>query len=134
MSEERTQYTTQPDELTRLRAESIRLRNELDKQLKAWGGYVDAHAGNYSRMNARIAELEAKVRDTEDDLAATITAQTRRIKELEATVARLRNERLIEYNVPVTLLRYIVNSHPTLPVDDRITASRWLDTVKVTHD
>ena len=44
---------------------------------------------------------------------------------------RLRDERLQEYNVPVTLLRYIVNSHPNLSVGDRITASRWFDTVKV---
>ena len=94
------------DELTRLRAENVRLKNELDKQVNAWGGYVDAHAGNYSRMNARIAELEA-------------------------TMQRLRDERLQEYNVPVTLLRYIVNSHPNLSVGDRSTASRWLDTVKV---
>ena len=57
--------------------------------------------------------------------ADTITAQRERIAELEATVQRLQ-----ECSVPVTLLRYIVNSHPTLPVDDRITASRWLDTVK----
>lgn len=79
-----------------------------------------------TQLESRIAELEQVIRDTENDLAATITAQARRMAELEATVARLRNERLREYNVPVTLLRYIVNSHPNLQIDDRITASRWL--------
>lgn len=89
MSEERTGYTTQryaelesqiadsaPDELTQLRADNIRLRNELDKQVNAWGGYVDAHAGNYSRMNARIAELEADI--------ARLEADNRRLRHLDA--------------------------------------------------
>ena len=64
------------DELTRLRAENVRLKNELDKQANAWGGYVDAHAGNYSRMNARIAELESTVQRLEAD--------NRRLRHLDA--------------------------------------------------
>ena len=64
------------DELTRLRAENVRLKNELDKQLNAWGGYVDAHAGNYSRMNARIAELEKTV--------ARLEADNKRLRHLDA--------------------------------------------------
>lgn len=45
-----------------------------------------------TQLEARIAELAAMMRDTEDDLAATITAQARRIKELEAQVQRLEQD------------------------------------------
>ena len=58
-----------------------------------------------TQLEARIAELEAKVRRLD------AKAQSR-----------------FDYT-PVTLLRYIVNSHPTLPVDDRSTARRWLDSL-----
>jgi len=74
------------------------LKNELDKQLNAWNGYVDAHAGNYSRMNARIAELEQTVTEATERISylnttnsmrrTTIEEQTSRIAELEADIAR----------------------------------------------
>lgn len=106
MSEERTQYTVHPDVLVRLETS--------EKHIKQLENTLNGYAMIQGRHAAMIAERDA------------------RIAELEATVQRLRNERLLEYTVPVTLLRYIVNSHPHLPVDDRITARRWLDTVKVT--
>ena len=58
-----------------------------------------------TQLEARIAELEAKVRRLD------AKAQSR-----------------FDYT-PVTLLRYIVNSHPSLPVDDRIAARRWLNSL-----
>lgn len=64
-----------------------------------------------TQLESRIAELEAMMRDTEDDLAATITAQNRRIKELEQTVARLEadNHRLRHLDsMPLDALRRLV--------------------------
>ena len=45
-----------------------------------------------TQLESRIAELEQVIRDTENDLAATITAQARRMAELEATVQRLEQD------------------------------------------
>jgi len=112
MTEERTQYTTGGKMTPDNAGAAMQLITEN------YIAQLERTIDGYNMIQARHAD--------------TITEQKRCIAELEATVQRLRDERLQEYNVPVTLLRYIVNSHPTLPVDDRIAASRWLDTVKVT--
>ena len=86
MTEGRTEYTTQPDELTQLRRQNRELSEKLDRQIAAWNGGTDA-----------------------------LTAHAERQAHLAA--------------VPVTLLRYIVTSHPSLPTDDRLTAQRWLNSL-----
>lgn len=61
-----------------------------------------------TQLEARIDELKHVIRDTEDDLAATITAQAARIAKLEAQIA----------DMPVDALRrYVLN-------DDRIDNGR----------
>ena len=66
---------------------------------------------------------------TEERVTYTTQLEAR-IAELEATVARLDANAQSRFDhTPVTLLRYIVNSHPTLPVDDRIAARRWLNSL-----
>lgn len=45
---------------------------------------TDERVTYITQLESRIDELKHVIRDTEDDLAATITAQTRRIAELEA--------------------------------------------------
>ena len=54
------------------------------------------------------------------------TTDAQRIAELEATVTQLTAQLAA---VPVSTLRYIVTSHPSLPIDDRLTAQRWLATL-----
>ena len=111
MTEERTEYTTQPDdELTQLRTENWNLRQKLDRQIAAWNANGDELTAHAAQQAQRIAELEAQVQRLEAD-----------------------NRRLIA-QIPYEDLRYIVNSHPNLRVDLRIEAKRWLDTVKVAHD
>ena len=106
MSEERAEYTVHPDVAIRLQVSEAHIKHltsTIDGMTMVMGRHAD-----------------------------TITAQRERIAELEAQVQRLEAEAQQRFDyTPVTLLRYIVNSHPTLPVDDRIAASRWLDTVRV---
>lgn len=61
MTEERTQYTTQPDELTQLRTENWNLRQQLDRQIAAWNANGDALTAHAARQAQRIAELEAQL-------------------------------------------------------------------------
>lgn len=104
MSEERTQYTT-PDEVA----------DRLSRQ-EAYIAQLERTNDGYNMIQHRHAE--------------TIAEQARRIAELEATVQRLEAEAQSRVDhTPVTLLRYIVNSHPTLPVNDRIAARQWLDSL-----
>ena len=145
MTEERTQYTTQPDELTQLRRQNRELSDKLDRQIAAWNANGDALTAHAERQAQRIAELEESVTQLTAQLIfmqafsaqieSMIAERDRRIAELEATVARLEAEkRRLIAQIPYADLRYIVNSHPNLQVDMRIEAKRWLDTVKVPHD
>ena len=108
------------DELTQLRKQNRELSDKLDRQVAAWNANGDALTAHTARQAQRIAELEADIARKNgaihalDHLAAQLTAQ------LAA--------------VPVTLLRYIVTSHPSLPIDDRLTAQRWLNSLDGTHD
>jgi len=100
MSEERTQYTVKG-----LQIENDLLRERNEALCKTVDGFTDASSFQWSEYQRRIAELEQ-------------------------TVARLEQVAQSRFDhTPVTLLRYIVNSHPTLPVDDRSTARRWLDSL-----
>jgi len=66
---------------------------------------------------------------TEERVTYTTQLEAR-IAELEAKVPRLDAKAQSRFDyTPVTLLRYIVNSHPSLPVDDRIAARRWLNSL-----
>ncbi len=67
--------------------------------------YSTAEAQKILEQNAYIERIERKV-----------AQQAQRIVRLEAQLAA----------VPVSLLRYIVTSHPSLSIDDRLTAQRWL--------
>ena len=80
MTEERTQYTTQPDELTQLRKQNRELSEKLDRQIAAWNANGDALTAHAERQAQRIAELEAQVArrngaiNALDHLAAQLTA------------------------------------------------------------
>ena len=75
-------------------------------------------------LTNEISERDSSIRRMERQLGV----RNARIAKLEAQVARLEAEAQQRFDyTPVTLLRYIVNSHPDLPVDDRIAARRWLD-------
>lgn len=67
--------------------------------------YSTAEAQKILEQDAYIERIERKV-----------AQQAQRIVRLEAQLAA----------VPVSLLRYIVTSHPSLSIDDRLTAQRWL--------
>ena len=70
----------------------------------------------YSTAAAQtILEQDAYIERIECMNAAT----AQRIAQIEAQLAA----------VPVTLLRYIITSHPSLPIDDRLTAQRWLNSL-----
>ncbi len=70
--------------------------------------YSTAEAQKIFEQDAYIERIECMNADT-----------AQRIAQIEAQLAA----------VPVTLLRYIVTSHPSLPIDDRLTAQRWLATL-----
>lgn len=75
----------------------------------------------YSTAEAqKILEQDAYIERIERMNATTAA----RIVQLEAQLAA----------VPVSTLRYIVMSHPSLPIDDRLTAQRWLKAWTVAHD
>ncbi len=70
----------------------------------------------YSTATAqKILELDAYIERIERMNATTAQC----IAKLEAQLAA----------VPVSTLRYIVTSHPSLPIDDRLTAQRWLNSL-----
>lgn len=70
--------------------------------------YSTAAAQKILEQDAYIERVERKV-----------AQQAQRIVQIEAQLAA----------VPVSTLRYIVTSHPSLPIDDRLMAQRWLNTL-----
>jgi len=99
---------------------------QLERTIDGYNMIQHRHAEMIAERDARIAELT----DALERKNGALHALDGIAKQLAETVSRLEAEaqQRLDYT-PVTLLRYIVNSHPNLPVDDRITAHRWLDSL-----